>query len=366
MSASRNILRAVWGPLRRRMFAMSASDPEVAHEWMSVHVQKLQRFRALLRVLERATVLHDPRLHLQVDKLQFKGRAGLAAGFDKTGKLAPWHSRLFDFQTIGTFTPHPQAGDTRPRIHRFLNPDGSLKGLINHMKFPNPGALQAAKELATQTAATGITGISIGKGANTDIKKAVYDYLFCYGDIRGNADEHIHFFEVNVSSPNTPGLRDLLTPQYVGEFIKALCEEIWLCNNYFGWLRKELVLKMSPDMPDEHLEVAINEAWRSGIRIVAACNTTMDTEVLPEGRDLPGGRSGRVVREKSLATVRKNHQIAPQMTIIGIGGIGGADCREVVHQYIEAGASLFATYTGFIEDPFIRYTINRAYLDFVG
>jgi dihydroorotate dehydrogenase len=262
--------------------------------------------------------------------LNFRHRIGLAAGLDKNGvALAAWEALSFSFVEIGTVTAQAQPGNPRPRIFRYPKE----RALINRLGFNNDGAEVIANrltELRDRGGWPGIpVGINIGKSRVTPIERAVEDYLFSFRKLRAQAD----YIALNVSSPNTPGLRELQGGERLDELLRAM-------NSERGNL--PLLVKIAPDLETAAVDELISVCEANNISGIIATNTTLDHSSI--AHDEEGGLSGAPLQKKSTAVVR---QIAnkTKIPIIGCGGIlDAASAREK----IEAGAKLLQVYTGFI------------------
>lgn len=304
--------------LRRLLFAL---DPETAHHLALVMLRRLP-----------AKYCADEGTPFSVFGLQFRHRVGLAAGFDKNGVALPAWERLgFAFAEIGTVTAHAQPGNPPPRIFRYPQQEA----LINRLGFNNDGANAIAERLEKLRERGKWPripiGINIGKSRVTPMEAAVEDYLFSLGKLRAHAD----YIALNVSSPNTPGLRELQGPAQLEELLRAINAE-----------RKgtPLLVKIAPDLENSALDELIAVCEAQSVAGIIATNTTLDHTAIAAGVDEQGGLSGAPLREKSSAIIRR---IASQtaMPIIGCGGISdAASAREK----IEAGASLLQLYTGLI------------------
>lgn len=289
---------------------------------------------------------------MRVMGLEFPGPVGLAAGMDKDAEHVAALARIgFGHVEIGTVTPLPQPGNDRPRLFR-LRTD---RALINRMGFNNGGATAAAERLRKRVPGI-VVGGNIGKNKNTPNEAAVEDYVKCFRALHPVVD----YFVVNVSSPNTPGLRAL---QDKGPLLgilarlKALSDELGT---------KPILLKIAPDLTDEQLDDVVAVVKESGIAGIVATNTTIArTGLRTPAATLEsigaGGLSGAPLRERSLAVVRYLRARLPRpFVIIGVGGI---DSAEAAMERLDAGADLVQVYTGLVyEGPALLKRINQAYL----
>jgi dihydroorotate dehydrogenase len=304
--------------LRPLLFAL---DPETAHHFA------LAFLRAAGPFLPKTTDTISP---VSALGLTFRHRVGLAAGLDKNGvALSAWEALGFSFVEIGTVTAQAQPGNPRPRIFRYPNE----RALINRLGFNNDGAEVVANRLAELRDRGGWpgipVGINIGKSRVTPIERAVEDYLFSFRKLRGEAD----YVALNVSSPNTPGLRELQGGQRLDELLCAI-------NAERG--NMPLLVKIAPDLETAALDEIVSVCEANNISAIIATNTTLDHSAIAQGEE--GGLSGAPLQKKSTGIIR---QIATKtkIPIIGCGGILDAvSAREK----IEAGAKLLQVYTGFI------------------
>ncbi len=269
----------------------------------------------------------------EVFGLKFPNAVGLAAGFDKNALVLPaWEGLGFGFAEVGTITARAQPGNPQPRLFRVPE----ICGVINRMGFNNDGADVVAGRLeklrATPRWPRFPVGINIGKSKITPLEEATADYLYSFNRMRELGD----YFVLNVSSPNTPGLRKLQDRGALGELFGA----IQAANN----TRKPVLVKIAPDLTWEAVDDVLALAEEHGIAGIIATNTTIDHSSVPEHRRQTGGLSGRPVRERSTEIISyiNKHTKVP---VIGVGGIFSAeDAREK----LDAGASLIQLYTGFI------------------
>jgi dihydroorotate dehydrogenase len=306
----------------------------------------------------------DPALRVEALGLEFPGPFGLAAGFDKNAVGIDALAALgFAFVEIGTVTARAQPGNPAPRMFRL--PRDSC--LINRMGFNNDGANVVAGRLARRAArlkrrgsgagprSTVILGVNIGKTKAAPEQEAVADYVFSATQLAPYAD----YLTVNVSSPNTPGLRDLQAVEVLGPLLLAVRE----AADAAAGRRVPLLVKIAPDLADEDVDAVADLAVRIGLDGIIATNTTIARDGLrtPPGEVEAcgaGGLSGPVLRPRALEVLRRlRARVGPEMTLIGVGGITtAADARE----FLDAGATLLQGYTGFIyQGPLWARRIHR-------
>ena len=273
-----------------------------------------------------------PSMSAQVMGLDFRNRVGLAAGFDKDGEALPgWAALGFGFAEIGTVTPLAQAGNARPRLLRLP----SQAALVNRMGFNNHGAATLARHVMLarqQLPSDFVVGVSIGRGRQTDDARAADDYLACHRLVAPVAD----YIAVNVSSPNTLGLRNLQAPEALAPILAALSAagERLQCA-------RPLLVKVSPDLDAPAFDELITMLAGSPAAGVIVSNTTATHDA-----PMRGGLSGAPLLAGTLAAISRTRQLAGRrLAIIATGGIGSADDAVSVRQ---AGADLVQLWTGLI------------------
>jgi dihydroorotate dehydrogenase len=330
-------------------------DAETAHHFSFSSIRLLSNL-GLSRVFRKLFVIDDPKLEREVFGLKFKNPVGLAAGFDKDAKLYNEFSDFgFGFVEIGTLTPKPQLGNPKKRLFRLLDD----KAIINRMGFNNQGVFDAVERLKKNHRV--LVGGNIGKNKVTPNEAAVKDYLICFDALF----EHVDYFVVNVSSPNTPGLRELQDKKPLTEILKKLMRENAKLAVIHGVAQKPILLKIAPDLTDDQLMDIISIVKASKIDGVIATNTTIERKGLKSHLTLveeKGGLSGKPLANRSTEVIRflseKSNKAFP---IIGVGGIHSA---EDALEKLEAGADLVQLYTGFIyEGPGLIKRINKAILE---
>jgi len=323
-------------------------DPEKVHYFtfsLIRNISKLPGFKSLFR---KMYLVEDKKLERQLFGLTFKNPVGLAAGFDKDAKLYNELSNFgFGFIEIGTLTPKPQDGNPKKRLFR-LKEDSAI---INRMGFNNGGVEEAVERLKMNKGV--LIGGNIGKNKVTPNEDAVEDYKICFNALF----DHVDYFVVNVSSPNTPNLRALQDKEPLTELLKAL-----QVLNFQKTNCKPILLKIAPDLTNEQLDDIIDIVKTTKIDGVIATNTTISREGLQsENKKEVGGMSGKPLKSRSTEVIKylseKSNKAFP---IIGVGGIHSA--KDALEK-IEAGADLVQLYTGFIyEGPKLIRSINKALL----
>ncbi len=337
--------------VRPWLFLLNA---EKAHYFTFSLVRVLSNigFSGLFRFLY---VVKDKRLEREVFGLKFDNPVGLAAGFDKNAQLFNEFSNFgFGFVEIGTLTPKPQEGNPKPRLFRLK----SDEAVINRMGFNNSGVFDAVERLKKEHRV--LIGGNIGKNKVTPNDKAIKDYLICFDALF----DHVDYFAVNVSSPNTPGLRELQDK----EPLTALLTELKKENEKYA-LKKEvkekpILLKIAPDLTDSQLMDIIWIVETTGINGVIATNTTISRDNLKSDlvhTEEKGGLSGKPLTNRSTEVIRfLSEKSGKAFPIIGVGGIHSP--KDALDK-LEAGADLVQLYTGFIyEGPSLVKNINKAIL----
>ncbi len=321
-------------------------DPERAHELAFRAIRSAGRTPGLARLLSRVFA-SDPRGGVDALGLRFPAPFGVAAGFDKNAEAVEGLAMLgFGFVEIGTVTAHAQPGNEKPRLWRVLD----QHAIRNRMGFNNQGAVTVAERLrhlrATPRGRAMVVGVNIGKTKVTPVAEAPGDYATSAALLAPYAD----YLVVNVSSPNTPGLRDL---QSVDALRPILVEVRAAADGATaGSSRVPLLVKIAPDLSDEDIDAVADLAVELGLDGIVAVNTTI-------AHDLgPGGLSGPPLLTRGLDVVaRLRSRLGPEPVIIGVGGISTLpDARE----YLAVGATLVQGYTGFAyRGPFWASRLNR-------
>ena len=313
-------------------------DPELAHHLGAFTLRMLFKLH-LIRPKLAGEVL--------VAGIRFPNRVGMAAGFDKDAKLVrELHALGFGHIEIGTVTAQPQPGNPKPRLFRI--PEN--RALINRMGFNNEGADVVAKRLATLRASgvpLPVIGVNIGKTKVVELAHAAADYLYSAEKLAPHAD----YLAVNVSSPNTPGLRQLQQVDSLRPILQAVLEQS---------MGKPVFVKIAPDLSDQEALDIASLALELGLAGIIAANTTLSREgIASKAKEESGGLSGPILAKRSkelLKLLRK--QLPKQFAIISVGGI---ETSADVAERLELGADLVQGYTGFIYfGPSWARTLTRA------
>jgi dihydroorotate dehydrogenase len=319
-------------------------DAEAAHHCTIALLRHASQFDLALRVLRLSQPPSKPK---RLFGVTFPNPIGLAAGLDKNAVALPaWAAIGFGFIEIGTVTAKAQPGNAKPRIFRL--PD--QKALINRLGFNNHGADVIAERLrrlhrSGRWPAVPV-GINIGKSRATPLEEATGDYLYSFRLLRDFAD----YIALNVSSPNTPGLRELQEPRKLSELLQAIRREP-------GEPAKPVLVKISPDVSSSELEAMLAVCEENAVAGIIATNTTLDHSSIPPEFNQQGGLSGVPLREKSTALLRAIVRKS-SIPVIASGGIFDA---ESAHERFEAGAQLIQLYTGFVYrgPPLLREISSR-------
>ncbi|NND09650.1 MAG: quinone-dependent dihydroorotate dehydrogenase [Flavobacteriaceae bacterium] len=323
-------------------------DPEKVHHFTFSLIRFVCKIPLLPSIFRSVYLIEDKRLERELFGLKFKNPVGLAAGFDKDAKLYNELSNFgFGFIEIGTLTPKPQEGNPKKRLFR-LKEDSAI---INRMGFNNGGVHEAVERLKRNKGV--LIGGNIGKNKVTPNKEAVEDYKICFNALF----DHVDYFVVNVSSPNTPNLRALQDKEPLTELLMTLKKE-----NSNKTTQKPILLKIAPDLTEEQLLDIIDIVSETRIDGVIATNTTISREGLQSAnKSEVGGLSGMPLSNRSTEVIRflseKSNKSFP---IIGVGGIHTV---QDAMEKLEAGADLLQIYTGFVyEGPKLIKDINKALL----
>lgn len=331
-------------------------DAEKVHHFVCGTLKFLFKIPGIPFAFRQLFNYEHPSLEREVFGLKFKNPVGLAAGFDKNAELVDELACLgFGFVEIGTVTPLPQGGNEKPRLFR-LKPD---QALINRMGFNNHGATAAAERLRQRKTSILIGG-NIGKNKLTPNENALDDYLKSFGALY----EAVDYFVVNVSSPNTPGLRDLQEKEPLMKILAALKQRAEELAANQSQIPKPILLKIAPDLTNSQLDDIIEIVTSTKIAGVIATNTTISrADLLTDDSEIkkigPGGLSGTPLTHRSTEVIRyicdKSNRAFP---VIGVGGISSPEDAKAK---LDAGASLVQIYTGFIyEGPDLAKQICKA------
>ncbi|HWE90335.1 MAG TPA: quinone-dependent dihydroorotate dehydrogenase [Pseudonocardiaceae bacterium] len=336
--------------VRPALFRVGHGDPEIAHHRTVSALARVSAMPPLLAALRRYYAIDAPRT---VFGIRFPNVVGLAAGIDKDGAaLRGWPALGFGHVEVGTVTWHQQPGNPKPRLYR-LPASGAL---INRMGFNNLGARALALRLAALGPLPVPLGVSIGKSKVTPLAEAVEDYRSSLRALYPFAD----YFAINVSSPNTPGLRGLQDRAMLDELVGALQLE---CASLAGPMRRPLLVKIAPDLTDQAIAEVVEVCLAHRVAGVIATNTTLSRDGLaPVDQALAvesGGLSGRPLAARARDVVEFVHrESAAALPVIGVGGISTVDDGL---RLVDAGASLLQIFTGFIySGPNLLRQLNRA------
>lgn len=327
--------------------------PESAHHFTFSWIKRTFNLPLVKSLIKNQFGLEDSRLEREVFGLKFKNPIGLAAGFDKDAKLIDEMSMLgFGFIEIGTLTPKPQEGNPQPRLFRLAQDEA----LINRMGFNNGGVEDAVKRLKSRKSDV-IIGGNIGKNKLTSNENAVDDYLVCLEALH----PYVDYFVLNVSSPNTPNLRDLQEKEPLKRLLMAVKEANDKKDN-----PKPILLKIAPDLTNGQLDDIVEIVQETQIDGVIATNTTIDRSALQTDPSQvasmgAGGVSGKVLSARSTEVVRYlADRSGGSFPIIGVGGVFTA--QDAIDK-LEAGASLVQVYSGMIyEGPSMIKRIKKGLL----
>ena len=329
--------------MRSLLFKM---NPEKAHD-LSIKQLKLTH-GTLLDLLYRQKVQHRP---VQVMGLTFPNSLGLAAGLDKNAECIDAFGAMgFGHIEVGTVTPVGQPGNPSPRMFRVLEGEG----IINRMGFNNDGVDNLIENVKNSNF-KGVIGINIGKNIHTPVEQGKQDYLLCMDKVYA----HAGYIAVNISSPNTPGLRSLQYGEALDDLLDSLkTRQQELSEKHGKYV--PIALKVAPDLRDEEIESIAQSLLKYKIDGLIATNTTLDREMVKgmSHASEAGGLSGRPVQSKSTAVIAKFAQhLNGQIPIIGVGGI---DSVIAAKEKINAGASLVQIYSGFIYQgpPLVKNIVN--------
>lgn len=330
-TSKNRLLDMLYHLARKALFQL---DPEKAHELTFRQLQRLNH--SPFQCLIRQSVATKP---VQCMGLSFKNPLGLAAGLDKDGECIDAFGAMgFGFIEIGTVTPRPQSGNDKPRLFRLVE----AEGLINRMGFNNKGVDNLVENVKKSNYG-GVIGINIGKNKDTPVEQGKDDYLICMDKVY----VHAGYIAINISSPNTPGLRTLQYGEALDDLlssIKAKQLELQLQHQKYV----PVAVKVAPDLSEEEIIQVSDSLVRHNIDGVIATNTTLDRSLVQgiNHCNEAGGLSGRPVQLKSTQVIKIiSRELNGKLPIIGVGGI---DSLTAAREKMEAGASLIQIYSGFI------------------
>lgn len=312
--------------------------PEAAHAAAVRALEAAGRHPGVRRLLRARLAFASPLLETSCFGLRFSNPLGVAAGFDKDGRaVAALESLGFGFVEVGTVTPRPQPGNDGPRLARLP----AARALVNRLGFPSDGAEAVAARLSRMPRAAPL-GVNVGRNKATEVARAVDDYVVALRTLYAAGD----YFVVNISSPNTPGLRDLHRGDLLDELLSALRAEIGAQAARADAAAKPFLLKVSPDLPEASLDEVAALVLGHGAAGVVVANTTVDSPLVARANIGGGGLSGAPIRTLIARLVREFHRrLRGRAEVIGVGGVFGA---QDAYALIRAGAALVQVYTGFV------------------
>lgn len=323
----------IYSLLRKLLFHL---DAEAAHEWTEAQIEHLQQIPIVLRALER--ICRPPSsAKREILGMKFPSPIGIAGGFDKNATMMPFLAALgFGFIEVGTVTLKPQPGNPKPRLFRYP----ADRALINRMGFNNDGADVIASRLRRWERTVPVL-VNVGKNRDVPLEGAVESYVECYRRVAPHADAAV----LNLSSPNTPGLRDLQRPEHLEA----------LLNGVRSIQVGPVLIKIAPDLEDAQIGEICDVCVRLADGMICT-NTTLDRR---PGMNEAGGLSGEPLMEKSTNVLRKvRERVGAGYPLIGVGGIFTVDD---VRAKLAAGADLVQIYTSFVyEGPMIAKRLARA------
>ncbi|MEN8242199.1 MAG: quinone-dependent dihydroorotate dehydrogenase [Chloroflexota bacterium] len=321
---------------RPMLFAL---PPEAVHQGTLRLLRTAGKLQGIMKVLTRIYKPH-PQSSKHLFGLEFLNQVGLAAGYDKDGEAVACLAALgFGHIEVGTVTPRPQPGNPKPRIFRL--PED--KALINRMGFPGKGAEYVANQLSRLDKPPGLVlGVNLGKNKDTPLDEAVNDYLFLIEKFAPLAD----YLVINISSPNTVGLRQLQHQEYLGRLLEKADHQRKMSEGQFG-KKLPLLVKLAPDLSDTELSQIVDTVLSIQIDGIIATNTTIARDGIHSPRAAEtGGLSGQPLASRSLQVIQQiRRQASDDFPIFGVGGIHSPEDAEAK---IKAGADLVQLYTGLI------------------
>lgn len=331
-----------YGLMKKFMFNFSPENAHLIAEFFFKNGANYAPF--ILSPLAEHFFIHDKRLEQNIFGKTFLNPLGLAAGFDKNATMIKMLTALgFGHIEYGTITPEPQDGNAKPRLFRYVEHES----IQNAMGFNNEGMSNVAKRLETLYPFATPLGANIGKNKVTSPENALKDYEKLIKRFKDLSD----YLVINISSPNTPGLRDLQNEQFIKDLF-VMAKELTL---------KPVLLKIAPDLSISDALHVSSTALENGAAGIVATNTTIDYSLLPNAKDF-GGISGKVLTEKSFAMFDAlAKEFFGKTTLISVGGIDSAD---EAYRRLKAGASLIQIYSAFIfKGPSLNRAINLGILE---
>ncbi len=331
-------------------------DPENVHNYAYTVLRTAFKLPFAGKIADNIYCSKNPKLEREVFGLKFPNPVGLAAGFDKNALLVDEFAHFgFGFIEIGTVTPKPQPGNDKPRLFRLP----SDQALVNRMGFNNQGAEVASHRLQNRKSNI-IIGGNIGKNKDTPNEQALRDYEKCFDALY----EQVDYFVVNVSSPNTPGLRELQDKEPLTQLLQAVQRK-----NQAKPAPKPLLLKIAPDLTDSQLDDIVEIAKETNLAGLIATNTTigrddLETHLADLQKIGAGGLSGKPLKTRATEVIKYLRAKLPEnIRIIGVGGIM---TPEDALEKLNAGADLIQLYTGFVyEGPALVKAINEKILTMI-
>ncbi len=327
-------------------------DPEKVHHFTLNALRWFLKIPGMNSLIKKQYCLSDPSLSRVLWNISFPNPVGLAAGFDKNGEYIHELSAFgFGFIEIGTVTPKPQKGNPKPRLFRLTENEA----LINRMGFNNEGMSEISQNCRKRPRNKVIIGGNIGKNKDTANDNAWLDYVKSWESLY----PYVDYFVVNVSSPNTPNLRELQEKEPLKKILMAVKDKAVKENK-----NKPILLKISPDLNHSAMDDIIEIILELKLDGIVATNTTLNRDLIPASipfRNETGGLSGSPLKDASTEMIRYiNQKCEGKFPIIGVGGINSPDDAL---EKLKAGASLVQIYTGFIyQGPSLIKKINQAIL----
>ncbi len=333
--------------LKKVLFLLSA---EKAHSLTMYLLQISCKIPGVKNIIRNLFTISSKKIEQTLWGITFPNPVGLAAGFDKNADYLHELSCFgFGFIEIGTVTPLPQAGNPKPRLFRLITD----QAIINRMGFNNKGVKTVVEQLKNRPKNL-IVGGNIGKNKNTPNEKASADYIACFDVLF----DYVDYFVINVSSPNTPNLRELQDKKPLTALIKAVQD-----RNKLKKIPKPLLLKIAPDLSDDQLIDILTICDETQLDGLIATNTSLSREPLKEHQEVirnmgAGGLSGLPLADRSTEVIKFLRSKNKKIPIIGVGGVGN---MSKALEKIDAGANLIQIYSGFIfKGPILIKKINEA------